>query len=383
MPAIDIVVQTDISRSIRCRQLETMFDVPAQKKHRLTWKGEIAIDEKEWNVGLIVGPSGCGKSTIAKQVFADDYNIVLDWGAESVVDDFSEDHTIEDISKVCQAVGFNTIPAWMRPHAVLSNGEKFRVDIARRLLELSDPIVVDEFTSIVDRQVAQIGAYAVQKYVRKNNRKFVGISCYHDVTEWLMPDWILQPASMEFSFGRSLQRRPEIEIEIRRVPFEVWGMFAPFHYLTAQMNKGARCFGLFANGELASFAGVIHRLHPRTDNIKGVSRLVTLPDWQGLGLAMVLVERLGEAYRALGKRLRTYPAHPALIRAFDNSPKWALKQKPGHGTRDTHVVRHKGQYKKRITSSNIAKDEGKRPCAVFEFSGDYQIERSEAQRLIG
>jgi ABC-type ATPase with predicted acetyltransferase domain len=78
----------------------------------------------------------------------------------------------------------------MKPQAVLSNGERFRVDLARRLLELPDPIVVDEFTSVVDRQVAKIGAHAVQKFVRKHNRRFVAATCHYDVVEWLQPDWI-------------------------------------------------------------------------------------------------------------------------------------------------------------------------------------------------
>jgi hypothetical protein len=43
-----------------------------------------------------------------------------------------------------QSVGFNTIPAWMRPFAVPSNGEKFRVEMARRLIEAGDLVTMDE-----------------------------------------------------------------------------------------------------------------------------------------------------------------------------------------------------------------------------------------------
>jgi hypothetical protein len=116
-----------------------------------------------------------------------------------VIDDFAGTLSMEQVSSACQAVGFNTIPAWLRPFYVLSNGERFRVELARRLLELSDPIVVDEFTSVVDRQVAQIGAHAVQKYVRRNKRKFVAVSCHYDIVDWLQPDWIFEPATMHFA----------------------------------------------------------------------------------------------------------------------------------------------------------------------------------------
>ena len=63
---------------------------------------------------------------------------------------------------------------------------------------------------------------------------------------------------------------------------------------------------------------------------------MTIPDYQGLGLAMILVDALGAAYKAGGWRLHTYPAHPALIRSFDKSKCWAMRKKPGKFS-DTHT----------------------------------------------
>ena len=51
-----------------------------------------------------------------------------------------------------------------------------RVELARLLIENDEPILYDEFTSVVDRQVAQVGSYAIQKYVRKQNKQFIAIS---------------------------------------------------------------------------------------------------------------------------------------------------------------------------------------------------------------
>jgi len=161
-----------------------------------------------------------------------------------VIDDFAKRFSIEAVTNACQAVGFNTIPAWMRPFRVLSNGERFRVELARRILELPDPIVVDEFTSVVDRQVAQIGAHAVQKYLRKNKRQFAAISCHYDIVDWLQPDWMFEPATMTFA-RRSLRQRPSVDVTISRVPYFAWSLFAPFHYLTSELHRAARCFCLF------------------------------------------------------------------------------------------------------------------------------------------
>lgn len=375
MPAIDVVKQTEISRSIRCQQLEAMFDVPPQDRSELRWAGDVDIDQGPWNVGLIVGPSGCGKTTVAEHLFAGSGRYEPQWSAPAVIDDFAERFSVEEIAEVCAAVGFNTVPAWFRPYSVLSTGEQFRVSIARRLMEMPDPIVVDEFTSVVDRQVAKIGAHAVQKYVRKHNRRFVAVTCHYDVSEWLMPDWILEPATMDFQFGRWLQQRPQFDATIQRVPHDYWRLFAPYHYLTAELSRQARCFCMFIDDLPIAFVGVLHRPNWRKagQNIKGISRIVTLPDWQGLGAGPILAACLGAAYKALGWRLRAYPAHPALIRVADKSPVWALKKKPG--------------FIQKTNKKNTGKRTDKcmrnvsRPCAVFEYCGA-AMDFEAAKRLI-
>lgn len=364
MPKIQLTVETPISNSSRVKQLSAMFDVPAQKKASLSWEGDIDLEAKPWQIGLIVGPSGAGKTSLLHHIFGAPQTFA--WTAPSVVDDFDKTHTMDAIASVCQAVGFNTIPAWMRPFAVLSNGERFRVELARRLLDSQSPIIVDEFTSVVDRQVAKIGAHAVQKYVRKQpGRQFVAASCHYDIIDWLQPDWTLDPTTMVVNW-RSLQRRPPIECVVERVPFAVWRRFAPFHYLTKELHRSARCFALSTGGQMAAFAGMLYRPHPKVRDIMGCSRLVTLPDFQGLGLAMALIDVLGAAYRAIGQRVHTYPAHPALVRTFDRSAVWALHKRPGR-------FDSKGRGLERF---------GGRPCAVFEYAGLPMSDSRAARALV-
>jgi ABC-type lipoprotein export system ATPase subunit/GNAT superfamily N-acetyltransferase len=353
---VNVSVESAVSESLRARQVSSMFDAPPQSKCRIEWSLDVDLESAPWNVGLVVGPSGSGKTTFLRHFWGEPKP--LEWAGAGVVDDFAKGISVETIAGVCQAVGFNTIPAWMRPHAVLSNGEKFRVELARRLLEDGDPVVVDEFTSVVDRQVAQIGSHAVQKYCRKNNRRFVAVTCHYDVIDWLQPDWVLDMATKSFT-RRLLQRRPTIDCVVGRLPRSAWAMFAPYHYLTAELHQAAQCFGLWANGRLAAFAGLLHRpVSQGTDEpIWGVQRLVTLPDWQGLGLAMVLVDALGADYRAAGKRVHTYPAHPALIRTFDKSQNWKLTAKP----------KMRGSNNRTKTCTGTF---GGRPCAVFAYCGE-------------
>lgn len=378
---LDLHVESDTSSSPRAKQLETLFDVPSSVKTERDWSGDVPIEEREWNVGLIVGPSGAGKSLISGQMF--ELSKELKWAKPSVVDDFKASCSMESISEACQAVGFNTIPAWLRPYDVLSTGEKFRVEMARRMIE-SDPkkpIVIDEFTSVVDRQVAKIGAHAVQKWARKQKRQFVAVSCHYDIMDWLRPDWVLEPATMEFRW-ECLQPRPAINVTIGRVSHQAWTLFAPFHYLTKELHKAAACYVLFVDGEPAAFGGVLHRPHPKVKDIRGLSRLVTLPDWQGLGLAFVLTDKLAAAYKTQGYRFRTYPAHPALIRSFDRSPEWALKIKPG-ATRNSG--RANARNSGRADHGGMSREkwlQGSRSNAVFEWAGDALL-AEEAAALLG
>ena len=367
MPAIDVVVESGFQLSTRARQVCGMFDCPPEEKQRLEWKAEFPIEDRDWSVGLIVGPSGSGKTTIARHLWPNEISKSFEWTDRSVIDDLPGD--IETTSRCLNSVGFSTVPAWLRPYHVLSNGEKFRVDIARRILEDDETIVVDEFTSVVDRRVAKIASHAVQKSIRRGKKKFVAVSCHEDVIDWLQPDWIFSPDEKSFSW-RSVQPRPQARVEVARIPIEAWNLFAPFHYLSADLNLAAQCFGLWYEGTLASFIGVIHRPNRYFKNIKAASRLVTLPDFQGLGLAFHLSETIGSAYSATGFRFRNYPAHPFFVRSY-NRKNWRLLRKPGkvHTQSIQSLLAKKG-------ASNTS-----RPCATLEYIGK-RMPVEDARRLL-
>ena len=137
-----------------------------------------------FSIGLIVGGSGSGKSTMLKE-FGEEK--IINWSEDkSIVSHFeSPDEALNKLS----AVGLNSIPSWVKPYRVLSNGEKFRADLA---MKISDGAVIDEFTSVVDRNVAKAASTALSKYIKKNDIKNVVISsCHRDIVTWLEPDWII------------------------------------------------------------------------------------------------------------------------------------------------------------------------------------------------
>lgn len=372
MPAIDIVVSSPVPTSMRCRQLESVYDVPADAVRTLHWQGDVPLDERPWNIGLVVGPSGSGKTTVARELFAAAMPEPFAWGDAAVLDDFPSTLTLPAITELCRAVGFNTIPAWMRPFALLSNGEQFRVTLARHLADAAPLLVLDEFSSVVDRQVARITAHATQSLVRKRGTRFVAVTCHEDVEAWLNPDWVLRPESMNFAW-RSLQPRPQLAGTIGKVDRAAWQLFARYHYMNASLHPAAQCFVLFVEGQPASFTAVLPRpnsYRPK-DRIWGGTRAVTLPDWQGLGLTFTLRETLGAAFTACGVRFRMYPSHPTFVRSHQRSPNWR---------QDGEL----GSFSTRAHSGKVKRFEGfgGKHAAVFEYVGPAMSDKQAARRLL-
>lgn len=177
--------KTNPKQTFRVKSLIGQYDLE-NKEIIQTFKGNYSLPEK-WNIGLIVGNSGSGKTSIAKNVFGEFSNCL--WNDEPIIENFKKDLSMEQITEILGSVGFNSVPFWLKPFSVLSNGEKQRVELARLSTE-KDLIVFDEFSSLVDRDVAKSMSHSVQKMIRKYDKKFVAVTCHKDLQEWLQPDWV-------------------------------------------------------------------------------------------------------------------------------------------------------------------------------------------------
>jgi len=194
MQNFNIVKKSISPKTFRVASIIGKFDLPSNEVTEV-FSGTFDIKEP-WNVGLIVGKSGSGKTTIINELFNDKINKYT--YNDTIVDDMPANKNIDEIVDAFNSVGFSSPHSWIKPYAVLSNGEKMRTDLARAILEDKECFVFDEFTSVVDRTVAQIGSYAIQKSVRKNNKKFIAVSCHYDIVDWLLPDWIFSTDEMKF-----------------------------------------------------------------------------------------------------------------------------------------------------------------------------------------
>lgn len=366
MPSATIQLDTAISQSPRVQQLAGLFDLPPTGRQLLRWQVELPLEGWDWHIGLIVGPSGSGKTTIARELFGAHVRneTSFGWPAErSVVDAFPPALPIRQIVELLSSVGFSSPPAWLRPFGRLSTGERFRVALARMLAEDLPLIVCDEFTSVVDRTVAQIGSAAVARAVRRLGKKFVAVTCHDDVEDWLQPDWIyrLSGAQVEAEAGtggnacatkgefrrRLLQRRPAIELEVVRVTRAAWDLFRPHHYLNHHLHASSQCLLALWRGRPVAFSAWLNCLLPRNRRpAKREHRTVCLPDYQGVGIGNALSAFCASLFAAQGFRVVSTTAHPAMIQARLRSPLWKLTRSPSLGgkalNRRQTTFRHSG-----------------------------------------
>ena len=323
MPTIDITVDCPIHDSFRVQQVAGMFDVPLAQRAKQEFHLEMPELGDDWKVGLIVGPSGSGKSTVAERLFADHFYQQQPWAADRAVVDGLGERAVKEVTRLFTAVGFSSPPSWVKPYQVLSGGEQFRCDLARALAQASDAsriVAFDEFTSVVDRNVARVVSAAVAKGIRSGKIpcRFVAVTCHYDVTEWLAPDWVVDMATS--TFQRRCLRRPPVELQLVRCRRSAWPMFARHHYLSGQLSRYARCFLALWQGNPVCFVATLSMVG-RKDHWR-ISRIVTLPDYQGIGIGMAVTEAVADLHRGEGKRINVTASHPALINHCRRSPRW-------------------------------------------------------------
>ncbi len=312
--------------SYRAARVKSLFNCESGAVFDLTV--ELPIEEQPWKVGVVVGPSGSGKTSIGRKIFGGDHIYEPNgWSDQPIVDCILPDGSFDEVTAALAAVGLGSVPAWLRPYAVLSNGEKFRADLARVVAEQPTKVVIDEFTSVVDRQIAKIGALAFQKAWRRTKGQAVLLTCHYDVLDWLEPDWVHDTATGQFT-GRWLRRRPTIELEIWKTNWRYWPEFEPHHYLKLPRMPASVCYVGAVDGER-----VVHMAMSSMQTGLGIEaracRLVVMPEWQGAGVGLRFLNHVCEMQlrgegRMPGRKVPTifHTSHPGLAAALRRSKSW-------------------------------------------------------------
>lgn len=205
---VSIDNQIEAPHSYAVERTRGLYNVGVEDGARFRMDVDVPVETEDWQIGVIVGPSGSGKTSIARELAKDGWH---EWHplfregvpiVEALNDQASE---YAKVTAALSAVGLGSVPSWLRPYDILSNGEQFRASLASLLINTSGVedamlkpdarVYIDEFTSVLDRQVAQVGAAAFAKsWRRQSERRIILITPHYDILDWVEPDWWIDTA---------------------------------------------------------------------------------------------------------------------------------------------------------------------------------------------
>jgi len=111
----------------------------------------------------------------------------------------------------------------------------------------------------------------------------------------------------------------------------LWSVFHPHHYMTANkpikesLPLGSKFFTFYwvIDGKeiLVGCAGLLFQISPKQDS-KRLTRVVVLPEYQGLGFGAKIINTIAELYTDMGFKVYSATFHPRLGEYRESSELW-------------------------------------------------------------
>jgi ABC-type lipoprotein export system ATPase subunit/GNAT superfamily N-acetyltransferase len=335
----DIVLSQKIINDDYTSYLYSAYDIQDRNESVTVIKNNLNLDF-DFNVGVIFGASGSGKSVLLKTL-GEVTQPTFD-NSKALISNFPNLKP-EEVSYLLASVGLGSVPAWLRTHSVLSNGEQYRAELAKLLSEEKDLYLIDEYTSVVDRNVAKSMSNALQKYVRRTNKKLVVATPHQDVIDFLEPNWVYSTETCQLERADGNFRRPKLELEISRCFYETWNLFKSHHYLTPNLHKSSACFLVTWENQIVAFTATLD-FPGLPHKAKRFTRTVTLPDFQGLGIGTTVRNYLAGLYLKAGYVCYARTVNPALGEPLGRSGLWRVTKEYKKRDRVTNDI-HTGDKK--------------------------------------
>ena len=340
---MEIVLKSNVNRDEYTDYIQDHFDLSVGDVAEVHIPNNLNLSKLgNWNIGVICGASGSGKSTILHSL-GEIKEVEFD-NNKPLISNFSP-MTPQEASQILCAMGLASVPTWIRPYSSLSNGEKYRAEVAKRISsEIGEGIIlVDEYTSVVDRNVAKSMSNALQKYIRKEKKQIILATCHYDILEWLQPDWIYDlNKGGTLEKGDCLRQRPQISLQVYRTEPDTWQLFKKHHYMTQELNSSAMCFCFTWENQLVAFAAILPQIGKGVGKAMRMSRLVILPDFQGLGLGGKILDFMGGICCENGFNFYIKTVNPRMGYHLEHSDKWKPTNHNGKRRTEKKVVNKYG-----------------------------------------
>lgn len=160
---------------------------------------------KPGTISLITGPSGCGKSTILRAVarLAAQHDTSAHRALTTIPASLADRAVIDVLPGplasrlgILSRAGLADAALLARTPLELSEGERHRLLLALTLARArrAQLILIDEFTTPLDRATARGVALTLSRWARRTKLKLVIATPHSDLLESLNPDALLEPS---------------------------------------------------------------------------------------------------------------------------------------------------------------------------------------------
>jgi len=313
---INITYKTATSITPRTLAVAEAFGLGVDKSRTQILYDNVQLHIGPQDIVYITGESGSGKSILLKQLekllAPNVFNIKdihVDY-KKPLIDTVGK--TVEEGLELLSRVGLNDAFLFIRKYSQLSDGQKYRYRIAKLIEADRQYWVMDEFCSTLDRDMAKIVAYNVQKLARQEGKAVLAATTHTDLFEDLKPS-----VHIHKRFGKEVkvQYYPNIlntecsltkEMRIQTGTTEDYRQLAQFHYReTGGLPPPRKIFTLKRQKELVGvivysyppiacfgrskiFAGRL-TIQELNEKLSIISRVVLHPKYRTIGLGAKLV----------------------------------------------------------------------------------------------
>ena len=190
--------ETSVVRSDRVLNVAESFGIGLGGKDFVVFD-DFKIDVNSGDVVYINGQSGSGKSVLLRELkremqkdgmnVGDIDNVEID-PDKPLIDQIGENTT--DAINILSKAGINDAYLMIRRVSELSDGQRYRLKLAKLMESDADVWIADEFGAVLDRVTAKVVAYNAQKLARSLGKTLIVATTHTDLVEELGPNVIVQ-----------------------------------------------------------------------------------------------------------------------------------------------------------------------------------------------
>lgn len=195
---IDIRFKTRVERSPRILDVAEAFGIGLDDKEFVVFDN-LELEVKQGDIVYINGESGSGKSQLLKALehqmserglLVTNLDYVQFDPCRALIDQIGKN--TDDAIRLLSIAGLTDANMWARKPQELSDGQRYRLRLAKAVETDADVWVADEFLAVLDRTTAKVIAYSLQKAARRGGKTLIVATTHTDMVTDLGPDLLVE-----------------------------------------------------------------------------------------------------------------------------------------------------------------------------------------------